>query len=191
MRKAKKGKNTSRALTSAIIGTFLCIAMLFGTTFAWFTSTIQTGTNTIKTADFNVKLQYCDTYDGTYADLTASDVLFNDVTLVPGGKTDVKYIKITNNNDYAVEASAAIGEVTTTGGDNEMKLAYRTVTSAVNFGDDDFTNSLSATEILNNQTLAQNESVIVAIQVLLPLDAESAGVTNSFTIMVGTTQSNT
>jgi len=187
-----KEKSTAKALAVAILSTFLCVAMLFGTTYAWFTSNVTTGTNTISTAAFNVSLQYCDTYNGSYSDLmTDSSVLFDNVTLKPGESTDVMYIKITNSNDYAVNASVSVGTVTTSdGGTNEMLLASATnVTAAKTFEDSDFTGTtLAAATILNSVSIAANSSTVVAIAVLLPTTATAPGVTNSFTITVGATQ---
>ena len=185
-----KDKSTAKALSVAIFSTFLCVAMLFGTTYAWFTSNVTTGTNTISTAAFNVSLQYCDTYDGTYSDLTDSSVLFNSVTLKPGESTGVMYIKITNNNDYAVNASVSVGTVTTTGGTNEMELyaaigvtESKTISQLIKQG-----TTLAAATILNNNTIAAHGSTVVAIAVSLPEAATAASVTNSFTITVGATQ---
>lgn len=185
-----KEKSTAKALSVAILSTFLCVAMLFGTTYAWFTSNVTTGTNTISTAAFNVSLQYCDTYDGTYLSLTDSSVLFNSVTLKPGESTGVMYIKITNNNDYAVNASVSVGTVTTTGGTNEMELyaatgvtESKTISQLTKQG-----TTLAAATILNNVTIAAQGSTVVAIAVSLPEAATAASVTNSFTITVGATQ---
>lgn len=185
-----KEKSTAKALAVAILSTFLCVAMLFGTTYAWFTSNVTTGTNTISTAAFNVSLQYCDTYNGTYSDLTDSSVLFNSVTLKPGESTGVMYIKITNNNDYAVNASVSVGTVTTTGGTNEMELyaatgvtESKTISQLTKQGD-----TLAAATILNNVAIAANGSTVVAIAVSLPTTATAASVTNSFAITVGATQ---
>ena len=185
-----KEKSTAKALSVAILSTFLCVAMLFGTTYAWFTSNVTTGTNTISTAAFNVSLQYCDTYDGTYLSLTDSSVLFNSVTLKPGESTGVMYIKITNNNDDAVNASVSVGTVTTTGGTNEMELyaatgvtESKTISQLTKQGE-----TLAAATILNNVAIAANGSTVVAIAVSLPTTATAASVTNSFAITVGATQ---
>jgi len=186
-----KEKSTSKALAVAILSTFLCVAMLFGTTYAWFTSNVTTGTNTISTAAFNVSLQYSNTYNGTYTNLTDSSVLFNSVSLKPGDSTNVMYIKITNNNDYAVSASVSVGTVTTSeGGTNQMELyaatnvtEAKTISQLTKQGE-----TLAAATILNNVSIAANSSTVVAVAVLLPTTATAPGVTNSFAITVGATQ---
>ena len=40
-------KSTKRALVSSILVFCVCVAMLIGTTFAWFTDTASTGVNKI------------------------------------------------------------------------------------------------------------------------------------------------
>mgnify|MGYP000104092499 CR=1 FL=1 len=40
-------KTTKRALVSSVLAIVLCLAMLIGTTFAWFTDTASTGVNKI------------------------------------------------------------------------------------------------------------------------------------------------
>ena len=49
-------KSTKHALTSSIIAMLLCIAMLIGTTFAWFTDTASTAVNKIQAGTLKVQL---------------------------------------------------------------------------------------------------------------------------------------
>ena len=185
-----KGKTTIRSMAVALLGMVLSCAMLFGATYAWFTNSVTTGINTIKTASFDVTLQYSEAFDGTYSALTDSSVLFNDVTLTPGDNTGVKYIKITNTNDYAVKASVSIGDLTTVGGNNELLL----YTAAGINGAVDYVNSMpcqaltSDISILNNQEIEAGASYIVAIAVALPENATNPGVTTQFVITIGATQ---
>ena len=52
-----KRKNLTRnALFSSIIALLLCVSMLVGTTFAWFTDEVQTGMNTIAAGNLDVEL---------------------------------------------------------------------------------------------------------------------------------------
>ncbi len=48
-------KNTKRALVSSALVVLVCIAMLIGTTFAWFTDTASTSVNKIVSG----KLMFC------------------------------------------------------------------------------------------------------------------------------------
>ena len=55
-------KSTKRALVSSTLAILMCVAMLIGTTFAWFTDTASTAVNKIQAGTLNVALEM---YDGT------------------------------------------------------------------------------------------------------------------------------
>ena len=55
---------TKKALRGSLFALFLCIVLLIGTTFAWFTDTASTGVNKIQSGNLDVKLLYS-TDDGT------------------------------------------------------------------------------------------------------------------------------
>ncbi len=50
-------KQTKRALLTSIMALVMCVVMLVGTTFAWFTDTASTSVNTIKAGNLNVQIQ--------------------------------------------------------------------------------------------------------------------------------------
>ena len=52
----KKNKATKRALISSMVTMILCVAMLIGTTFAWFTDTASTGVNKIQAGNLDIEL---------------------------------------------------------------------------------------------------------------------------------------
>ena len=54
---------TKKALRGSLFALFLCIVLLIGTTFAWFTDTASTGVNKIQAGNLDVELQY--STDGT------------------------------------------------------------------------------------------------------------------------------
>ena len=49
-------KTTKRALLSSVIAMLICVTMLIGTTFAWFTDTASTGVNKIVSGNLNVDI---------------------------------------------------------------------------------------------------------------------------------------
>ncbi len=51
-----KQKSTKRALLSSAIALLVCVAMLIGTTFAWFTDSVTSGSNVIKSGKLEVAL---------------------------------------------------------------------------------------------------------------------------------------
>ena len=56
-------KNTKRALVSSALAVLVCIAMLIGTTFAWFTDTASTSVNKIVSGKLDVLLEYAVSWD--------------------------------------------------------------------------------------------------------------------------------
>ena len=62
MRKEKEIMNestkTKKALRGSLLALFLCIVLLIGTTFAWFTDTASTGVNKIQAGNLDVELEY-------------------------------------------------------------------------------------------------------------------------------------
>lgn len=56
-------KTAKRALIFSVLATFLCVAMLVGTTFAWFTDSATTGTNQIQAGNLDIVLEYATEWD--------------------------------------------------------------------------------------------------------------------------------
>ena len=59
----ENSKSTKRALISSALAILMCVAMLIGTTFAWFTDTASTGVNKIQAGNLDVALEM--STDGT------------------------------------------------------------------------------------------------------------------------------
>ena len=186
-----KRKTTKKSFIIAAVSFMLTVLLMMGATFAWFTASQTSGENVIKTGNFNVDLQYSDDFS-TWTDLTDASVLFNDVTLVPGEYTGVKYLKITNNNTYAVKGSMSIGDKTIT--DNNTELTFykadnvsAVVASTTLYGGTG-TPLSSVTDILSSQEIDAGQSYIVAIGVALPTTATTPNVTATFKITLAATQ---
>ena len=56
-------KSTKRALLGSVMAMVLCLAMLVGATFAWFTDTASTGVNKIQAGNLDIELQYATKWD--------------------------------------------------------------------------------------------------------------------------------
>ena len=109
--------STKNSLVLSALSFVLCIFMLFGVTFAWFTATEESDVNVVKTGTFDATVWFHNTYIAADAgDATTPGALptggqwvvfngnkvFDDVTLLPG-ESVVRYIKFENNCDYAVK----------------------------------------------------------------------------------------
>ena len=75
-----KRKNVTRnALFTSIIAMLLCVSMLVGTTFAWFTDEVKSGNNVIAAGNLDVELYHSNAKDTKEA-VTGNTVLFDEVS---------------------------------------------------------------------------------------------------------------
>lgn len=130
MRQEKKVGGTKRALLTSVLALVLSLAMLAGTTFAWFTDTASTGVNRIVSGNLNVGLEYWGVgEDGQKTWLTAenSEELFDKNALWEPGYTQIVYLKVKNNGNLALTYAMQITPVHETVGVNvdgeEFKLS--------------------------------------------------------------------
>ena len=98
-------KTTKRALISSALAILMCVAMLIGTTFAWFTDTASTGVNKIQAGNLDVKLMYS-TDMQTWKEATDQTKLFDDKALWEPGYTQVVYLKVVNAGNLALKYEA-------------------------------------------------------------------------------------
>lgn len=130
MRQEKKVGGTKRALLTSVLALVLSLAMLAGTTFAWFTDTASTGVNRIVSGNLDVGLKYWGVgEDGRKTWLTAenSKELFDENALWEPGYTQIVYLKVENNGNLALTYAMQITPVHETVGVNvdgeEFKLS--------------------------------------------------------------------
>ncbi len=118
----KKSKQTKRALIPSLLAVILCVAMLVGTTFAWFTDTASTSVNKIQAGKLDVALVKPTTNDGgTYDDLGTDPLKWvkatghgeDEVLWEPGATYNLESFRISNNGNlalkYQVQISGIIG----------------------------------------------------------------------------------
>lgn len=126
MRQEKKVGGTKRALLTSVLALVLSLAMLAGSTFAWFTDTASTGVNRIVSGNLDVGLQYWDKESG-WLDAENSEDLFDKNALWEPGYTQIVYLKVENNGNLALTYAMQITPVHETVGVNvdgeEFKLS--------------------------------------------------------------------
>ena len=94
-----KRKNTTRnALVSSIISLLLCVSMLVGATFAWFTDEVKSGTNQISAGNLDVDVLTAD--GNSIQDVTT---LFNDVERWEPGALAYENLTVTNLGSLALK----------------------------------------------------------------------------------------
>ena len=116
-----KRKNITRsALFTSIISLLLCVSMLVGTTFAWFTDSVVSGSNVITSGNLDIEVQY--TLDGeNWADLNGAKDLFSKGLWEPG-HTEVVALRVKNVGSLALKYVAnmnILNEIVGTNKDEE------------------------------------------------------------------------
>ena len=111
-----KTKSTKRALLLSALSLLMCVSMLIGSTFAWFTDSVTSSGNIIKSGTLDVTMEWKDaTTTGaqqTYKDASAGAIFNYD--LWEPGYVEAKNIKISNVGTLALKYNlniAANGEV--------------------------------------------------------------------------------
>ena len=102
-------KATKRALLTSIMALVMCVVMLVGTTFAWFTDTASTGVNKIVAGNLDVKLMYS-TDMVNWKEATEQTKLFSDNALWEPGYTQVVYLKVVNAGNLALKYEAGFSK---------------------------------------------------------------------------------
>ena len=111
--------STKKALTLSVLSLAVCFAMLLGTTFAWFTDSVTSANNIIKSGNLNVEMYWA---DGTKAVPTERDgwtdastgAIFDYDNWEPG-YVQVRHIRIANEGSLSLKYKVMIvanGEVT-------------------------------------------------------------------------------
>ena len=109
-------KATKRALLTSVMALVMCVVMLVGTTFAWFTDTASTAVNKIQAGNLDVKLSYL-TKDKEWKEVTETTKLFDDEALWEPGHTEVAYLMVENVGNLALKYQLSVNvanEVTST-----------------------------------------------------------------------------
>ena len=137
---------TKRALLTSVMALVMCVVMLVGTTFAWFTDTASTGVNKIQAGNLDIELQYATAWDGTtgaptaWADAEGQTLTFktkdnratDKILWEPGCRYELPELRIVNKGNLALKYKITVNGVT---GDAKLLKAI------------DFTAKMGGTEI--------------------------------------------
>ncbi len=122
-------KATKRALLTSVMALVMCVVMLLGTTFAWFTDTARTSVNKIEAGKLDIQLFYANNADGVnaeWAELTNNSTTVlkflqsngttatqQDFYWEPGGTYSLPALKVVNkgnlNLKYKIEITGIKG----------------------------------------------------------------------------------
>ena len=108
-------KSTKRALLGSVMAMVLCLAMLVGATFAWFTDTASTGVNKIQAGNLDVVLEMQNA-DGKWVSaegktldfVKAADAKDEAILWEPGCTYTLPELRVVNNGNLALKYKVAI-----------------------------------------------------------------------------------
>ena len=117
---------TKRALLTSVMALVMCVVMLVGTTFAWFTDTASTGVNKIQAGNLDIKVEYRTSFEGDWKTLDDATDLFGAAgTLFEPGHTRVVELRITNAGNLALKYKIGMNVVSETAGTNKAGNPYK------------------------------------------------------------------
>ncbi len=123
-----KRKNATRsALFTSIISLLLCVSMLVGTTFAWFTDEVTSGRNQIASGNLDVVLEYKTNWSDDWTIVDQNTKIFKDGALYEPGYTEVVFLRVSNAGSLALKYNLTVGvyeeKPSTNVADEEFKLS--------------------------------------------------------------------
>jgi len=95
-------KHRRRALVLSVFALLLCVSMLVGTTFAWFTDSVTSGKNTITAGNLDVQLEFSRNMTDWFPVDGRTDLVDPQTKWEPG-HTDVVYLRLSNRGTLAVK----------------------------------------------------------------------------------------
>lgn len=108
---------TKKALRGSLLALFLCIVLLIGTTFAWFTDTASTGVNKIQSGTLKVGLEY--KVGDQWQDATGEILTFKtadnrdaeDILWEPGCTYELPALRVVNKGNLALKYKIKINGI--------------------------------------------------------------------------------
>ena len=118
---------TKRALLTSVMALVMCVVMLVGTTFAWFTDTASTGVNKIQAGNLDVELEYKNSGTAVFTKADKNTKVFKDGALWEPGHVEYVVLKVSNAGSLALKYKLGINIANEVGStnvlDNEFKLS--------------------------------------------------------------------
>ena len=122
-------KNTKKAVWASALSIVMCLSLLIGTTFAWFTDTASTSVNKIQAGTLDVELQYEKTA-GVWENAEGKTLQFKvdgqiptegtKILWEPGCTYELPTLRVVNKGDLALKYKV---EITGINGDAKLNEA--------------------------------------------------------------------
>ena len=117
-------KSTKKALALSLISLVVCVSMLVGTTFAWFTDSVTSANNIIRSGNLDVELEYS-TDLTNWNTVTSSTNVFKDGALWEPGYTEVVYLRVSNHGSLALKYQLGVNIVSEKKGVNQAGETFK------------------------------------------------------------------
>ena len=117
-------KSSKRALLLSALAIVLCIAMLIGTTYAWFTDTASIAVNKIQSGNLGVQLEYSKDFT-EWKKVNDTTKLFEESALWEPGRTEIVYLRVKNAGTLALKYTLGIYNLYNSTGKNVLGNKYR------------------------------------------------------------------
>lgn len=125
--KKKAVMSPMSALIASVLSLVLCVSMFAGTTFAWFTDNISSGTNNIMSGTLDVELEYYNVDRNAWVAVDDSTTLLDDDAKWAPGHTEIIYLRVVNRGSLALKYQLGVSVHSETPGVNllgeELKLS--------------------------------------------------------------------
>lgn len=128
-----KIKTTRSALLLSALALLLCVSMLVGTTFAWFTDSVTSANNIIQAGNLDVELYYQVEGQADWTRVTGETNVFKTGTLWEPGHTEVVKLKIVNEGTLALQYQLGVNIVNEIGSVNAKGEAFK-LSNHIRFG---------------------------------------------------------
>ena len=126
-------KATKRALLTSIMALVMCVVMLVGTTFAWFTDTASTGVNKIQAGNLDVELEYKNSDTAVFTKADKNTEVFKDGALWEPGHVEYVVLKVSNAGNLALKYKLGINIASETGSTNVLGNEFK-LSDHIKFG---------------------------------------------------------
>ena len=117
----------------SILALVVCVSLLVGTTFAWFTDSVTSGGNKIVAGNMDILLEYYDEAAGCWLPVEEDTALFDDEALWEPGYTHQVALRIANAGSLALKYQLTLAVTAETAGVNTNGESFK-LSDHIRFG---------------------------------------------------------
>ena len=170
-----KKVNTKRALLLSALSLLLCVSMLIGSTFAWFTDSVVSGNNQIVAGNLDVVLEYKNAWDDEWTAVDQNTKIFKEGALYEPGYTEVVFLRASNAGSLALKYNLMVNIASEKPGTNvngeEFKLSdYLEIGT---YSQDEYSSGFNYADILMPYMFGTREAALSNVTLAKLATAES------------------